>query len=130
MNITIKQTIGIIVTGVVLVMAIGYFQGLSLVDASAPSGLKAVAATTTAQAVTTTQSLVFATSTCSARVVSTVSSPIMIGFSDIQGLVPTGVQGHLQAASTTVVYDSGTFGCDAMRIMSFVNSTITVTETR
>lgn len=98
--------------------------------ASAPSGLPATVATTSQQALTTTASLVFATSTCAARVVSTTgTSGIMLGFSDKQGFVPTGNVGHWQPASTTVAYDSGQYGCGAVRIYSFVAQTITVSET-
>jgi hypothetical protein len=98
--------------------------------ASAPSGLPSTIATTSVPAVTTTAALVFATSSCAARVITTTASPIMIGFSDVQGFVPTGVQGHLQAASTTVSYDSGLYGCGAVRIYSFVAQSITVSESR
>jgi hypothetical protein len=44
--------------------------------------------------------------------------------------VPTALIGHLQAASTTVSYDSGIYGCNAVRIYSFASSIITVSESR
>jgi hypothetical protein len=52
----------------------------------------------------------------------------MLTFSDYANQTPTGVFGHLQAASTTVVYDSGQFGCDRVKAYSFGASTITITE--
>jgi hypothetical protein len=55
----------------------------------------------------------------------------MLTFNDYAGQTPTGAFGHLQAASTTVVYDSGLYGCGAVKIYGFdANSVITVTETR
>ena len=54
----------------------------------------------------------------------------MLTFSDNQGKVPSGVYGHLQAASTTVAYDGGQYGCGAVRIYSFTSQAITVSESR
>jgi hypothetical protein len=100
-------------------------------SASAPSGLKATVATTTKYVVGTTASKPFATSTCSARIITTVEKPIMIMFTDKKGESPTAVLGHYQAASTTIAYDSGIYGCDAWRIYGHdANSTITLTETQ
>lgn len=98
--------------------------------AGAPSGLPATVATSSNPTVTTTAALVFATSSCAARIITTVASPIMITFSDNQGKVPTALYGHLQPASTTVAYDSGIYGCGAVRVYSFASSAISVTETR
>lgn len=100
------------------------------VEASAPSGLQTSVATTSVNGVTQTQSRVFATSTCNSRIVTTGATAVMIGFSDVQGFLPTNSSGHLQLASTTVAYDSGVYGCDAWRVASQGNSTITVSETR
>lgn len=64
----------------------------------------------------------FATSTsCAARVVTTVSQPIKILFSGVHiatssmGLTT----GHFQAASTTVVYDGGLYGCGVMTALGY-----------
>lgn len=101
------------------------------VDASAPSGLPAVIATSSNPTVTSTAALVFATSsTCSARIVSTTNTGIMLTFGDNQGKRPTGAYGHWQAASTTVAYDSGLYGCDAVFVYSSASQAISVTETR
>jgi len=54
----------------------------------------------------------------------------MVGFSDAQGFVPNVAKGFYQAASTTVAYDSGLYGCDAVRIYSFATQQITVLEAR
>ena len=86
-------------------------------------------ATTSIASVGTTASTLFATSTCAARVISTVEKPIMLTFSDYAGQTPTGTFGHLQSASTTVNYDAGLYGCGRVRVFGFdASSTITVTE--
>ena len=97
---------------------------------SASSGLPSSIATSSNPTVGTTAVLLFATSTCASRVITTVASPVMLTFSDNQGKVPTAVYGHLQGASTTVVYDSGLYGCDAVRAYGFVSSAISVSESR
>lgn len=100
------------------------------VKASDATVIPATVATSSNPTVGTTGVLVFATSTCSARIVTTYASPVMITFSDRIGQVPTGTYGHLQAASTTVAYDGGLYGCGAMKMYGFVSSAITVSESR
>lgn len=92
--------------------------------------LPATVATTSEPTVGTTASLVFATSTCGARVITTYASPIMLTFSDNQGSVPSGSFGFLQAASTTITYGNGSFGCGAYRVYSYIAGPITVMESR
>lgn len=126
-----KQIIG---TGLIVAMAL-VFLGLVIsqnqVYGSAPSGLKADLATTSQISLTTTAISLMATSSCSARVVSTTNKPIMLTFSDYAGQTPTGVFGVLQAASTTVVYDSGQYGCGLVKGISFdATSNITVIDVR
>lgn len=104
--------------------------GETRVRATDASVIPAVIATTSTNTITTSQQLVFATSTCGSRIVSTGASAVMIGFSDRQGFLPTGVVGHLQGASTTVAYDAGLYGCGAMRIYSYASQLVTVSETR
>lgn len=94
------------------------------------TNLPATVATTSNPTVNTTASLVFATSSCVARVISTTASPIMMTFTDAQGKVPTATFGVLQPASTTVSYDASQYGCGAVRIYSFVSGAITVQEAR
>ncbi len=100
------------------------------VGAAAPAGIQATVATTSLNAVSTTATTVFATSTCAARIVTTTASDIRITFSDYAAQTPTAAFGHLQTASTTVAYDGGIYGCDRMKVYSLVGSNITVTETR
>ena len=98
--------------------------------ASAPNGLVASIATTSNPTVGTTALLLFSTSTCDARIITTYASPIMLTFSQNQGKIPTATFGILQAASTTVAYDSGQYGCGAVTVYSFVSQAITVSESR
>lgn len=100
---------------------------------SAPTGLPATVATTSNPTVTTTTALVFATTTgggCAARIISTQNASTTATFSDLQGSVPTDSFGIQQAANTTVVYDSGQYGCGAVRIHSAATQLLTVIETR
>lgn len=92
--------------------------------------LPATVATSSNPTVGTTATLVFATSTCASRIVTTVASPVMITFSDRIGQTPTGAFGHLQAASSTVSYDASEYGCGAIKMYGFVSSAITVSESR
>lgn len=71
-------------------------------------------------------------SNCKARVVSTSgNSAIMISFGDVTGFGSTtvsGTAGHWQAASTTVAYDSGLFGCGRWTAFGYASTTVMVTE--
>lgn len=126
--------VSFVVAAIVLTVAAILFvmaDSSQLAHASAPSGLPATIATSSNPTVTTTASLVVATtSACAARIITTVASPVMITFGDTSFGGPTGTYGHLQPASTTVAYDSGLYGCGAVRIYSFVSSAITVSESR
>lgn len=105
-------------------------RGSDKASASAPSGLQATVATSTELAVSGTASTLISTSTCSARIISTRGNAIMLTFSDYANHTPTATFGHLQSASTTVVYDSGQYGCGKVKAYSYGTETITVTETR
>lgn len=73
--------------------------------------------------------LAFATSsTCTSRIVTTKTAPILLGFMD--SATATQQYGHLQAASTTVQYDSEIYGCGrwTARTADDSNTIISVTE--
>lgn len=98
--------------------------------ASFPGGQAAIA-TTSVAAVTGTASTVFATSSaCAARMITTQGSEIRVTFSDYAGQSPTATFGHNQPASTTVAYDGGIYGCGLVKVFSYSNQTLTVSETR
>lgn len=79
---------------------------------------------------------VFAENTaCKSRVITTSGlSAIMISFDDIPAAgnvgstTVSGTVGHWQAASTTVAYDSGIYGCGVWNVYGYASSTITVSE--
>ena len=79
-----------------------------------------------------------ATSTCSNRIITTRSSQLelafattSIGAADRYFSAPAGAgTGHLQLASTTVVYDSQFYGCGAIQAYSYTTQDITFTEVR
>lgn len=127
---TLQSSAFILLASLIIFCAFYFFAGVTPSAHATASELPAAVATTSVFAVSATPSLVFATSTCGARVISTTASPIMIGFSDNQGFVPSAITGMLQAASTTVTYSNGSFGCGAVRVYSFVTGSITVMESR
>lgn len=114
------------------------FQEARPAFASAPSGLNATVATTSPLTIGPTDAinvpLFGATTTtnngCAARVVTTTATPIMLEFTISASTTASGTVGHLQAASTTVVYDGGQYGCGLWTAYAFGTTTITVTETK
>ena len=128
-NMKTLQTPLLAIAVVAAILFLGY--SLSTVKAADSNGNPVTIATSTTAVVTNTAALVFATSTCSARVISTSgNSAIMIGFAERVGFVPNGLQGIWQAASTTVAYDGSQYGCGAVRIFSYGTQNITVQEGR
>lgn len=96
-------------------------------EASAPSGLPAAFASSSLQTVSASAaSTITATTTwCSSRVITTTGRDVMLTFDDAK--TPTGLFGHYQAASTTVAYDSGIYGCGAIKgFARDANTSVTV----
>jgi len=96
------------------------------------TGIQSTVATSSFQVVTAgTAQRLFATSTlCSARIITTQAGAIKLTFSDFLGQRPTGINGHIQTASTTVEYDSKIYGCNAVWVYPYGTDTLTLTETR
>ena len=129
MTLTNRHIIAAFIALGLTVFVLNLSTGLFNAQASAPSGLPATIATTSSQILTAaTAELVVATSSCSSRVITTSGSAVMMTFSANQGLIPSGFFGHLQAASTTVAYDSGLYGCNALTMYSFTTQYVTVSE--
>ena len=63
-------------------------------------------------------------SDCTNRVVSTASTTLMVTFGT---LTPSALVGAYQAASTSVAYENGTYGCGAITVWANSSSTVTVT---
>ena len=78
-----------------------------------------------------TVTLFAATDFCLNRVVTTQSQEIKVLFGDAIGLTATSVSatvGHLQAASTTVSYDAGLYGCGKMVGRATASTTVTISS--
>lgn len=74
---------------------------------------------------------------CAARIISTQGQAVALTFDGVSSstamsqLSLTLASGHIQAASTTVVYDSGLYGCNRIGIYGYgATTTVTITETR
>ena len=124
---------------IALVLTIVYLMGsqVSRVFAGAPSGIPATIATSSLMMVGSTSPVtLIATSSCSARIITTYATPVTLTFTDYLAQSPTATFGHLQAASTTVVYDSGQYGCGKVKAYGFeqnsaiASSSITITDSR
>lgn len=113
------------------------------VNATAPAGTNAQVATSSLLVVgpqsnvatgfgTTTSGTVREQNyTCSARVISTVGQPINISFASLSSTSLSQTTGFQQAASTTVTYDGGLYGCGYMTIRGQnASTTISIMETR
>lgn len=90
-------------------------------------GLPATVASSSVETVGTASLTLIATSSCSARIITTYAQPIMLTFRDTD--TPTGLFGHLQAASTTIAYSSSQFGCGKIKGIVAGTSAGTVTAT-
>ena len=99
--------------------------------AQAPSGLPASVYTeSTTSLGTTVLQLAATTTNCASRVVSTSGSAIMLGFTAANGTTTSGSVGIWQAASTTVAYDSGLYGCSQLSGYSYATDPITLIITQ
>ena len=125
MNIIQKTILALLITSLIFIVIVKTPK-----FGSAPAGQNATVATTTlSRTVGTSQTLLFATSSpaCTSRIISTTNGAIYLTFTDAQGITPTAITGHLQLGSTTVAYDSGLYGCDAVRAISATGGNVTVT---
>lgn len=112
---------------------VGYISLLLIqthdVKASAGALPATIASSTLAVVPSNTAIVLFSTSTCSSRIISTpATTTLMLTFSDAQ--TPTGVFGIYQAASTTKEYDSATYGCGQVRGLSNAASVVTLIDSR
>lgn len=96
---------------------------------AATSGLAAGVASSTEQTVSTSAVTIFATSSnCVNRVISTNASDIKLTFTQKEGRSPDSDTGVVQLASTSVAYDSGLWGCDAVQAYSYSSQVIELIE--
>ena len=132
-----EYKIGLVIVGLVA-LYLGYL-GIRVGPVElgqASSGLPGAFATSSSNAVpayadSLSWSVPFATSTsCASRVISTRGVGISLTLGEAgTTTIPTSIFGHAQAASTTVNYDSGVYGCGRWKATSVGAATvITVTE--
>ena len=124
----ISLGLGAVMIGIAIILL---FQPDST-NASAPAGAQAPVATSSAITMPANSAVaIAATSSCAARIITTSGQAVMLTFSSRSGqAAPTGSYGHIQAASTTVAYDSGLYGCDLLRAYSFGAQALTISESR
>lgn len=126
-----KDTKIILIALIAVLIIPFFFSNKSLVRVgSTPNGIVATVATSTNPSVSSTASVIFATSTCSSRTITTQQSALRLTFSDYNGATPTATFGVLQTASTTKEYDSAQYGCGLVKAYSYASDVITVLESR
>lgn len=126
------------VFGVLLILFVLLLVAVQPVLGSAPPGLPATMATTSSLvigppgATQLTSFLLATSSTCATRIVSTPENEIYLGFTGAFGTtsLSIGRSGIFQATGTTVVYDSGQYGCGTLTAISSATTTINISETR
>lgn len=130
--------IALIITFSVMVGLIfnALFSNPQIVQGSAPSGLPSNLniATTTQVGPQETNTLFTAKNNCASRIVRTQGQAIILGFADptngdVSSTTISSVIGFIQAASTTVAYDSGVYGCGRVTSYAEASTTLTTMET-
>lgn len=124
------KLLGILIIVIVGVAVYGMAGKANKLGSAVP-GLYALNATSSSVTVGTQLNATLFTNNlvCDSRVISTRANNIMLSFND--NIAPSATVGHLQLASTTVVYDSGQYGCGNVTAYGYTSSsTITVSEFR
>lgn len=133
---SLTTPITLLALGILVLAGVLLFKPLHTAIGGAFTGTSAYlqTATTTAVGPDTVKTL-FAAKTdgsCKSRVVTTQgTSAIMLSFGDTTGFGSTtigGTAGHLQAASTTEVYDGELYGCGRVTAFAWASSTLTTSE--
>lgn len=99
------------------------------VKGAAPMGMRADSGSTSYITLAShTAVQIFATSTCVSRIIGTASTSLRMTLSDSATNPASGV-GHVHSGSTTVMYDSGLYGCGLWRIYNPSDSAASTTIT-
>lgn len=137
-----KITIGIgvgVAIGLIVAMFAIVLTRTNEAQGSAPSGVESSVATSGPISFTAAQGnlgiILFATSTCASRVISTGSTSIMFTLTDkatssLGNVGIGGIYGHEQLGSTTIAYDSGLYGCGMWKLKTGNAGSIHITETK
>lgn len=130
-------SLALIGIGLILIAVVLFFKPInSAIGAAFPGTISYLQiATTTAVGPQDGEDTIFASNdSCKARVITTRGdSAIMLSFGDktngdFSSTTLAATIGHLQSASTTVVYDSSLYGCGRWTAYAWVSSTISVSE--
>ena len=140
------MTLKLISLSVAAVLVVGMVFAILTLQSNFAAGSAPIGLAATQQVATTTEVGPEATVTlfanrgqnCSARIVSTINGDgqsITLLFADttnndVSSTTLSGVIGHFQAASTTVMYDGGLYGCGRMTAQAYSSTTITISEFR
>jgi len=115
--------------GGILIAVIAAFTGASTFGAAAPGTAGTMASTSVINLPANTVVTIAASSTCVARVITTgTAGGLSVTLDD--KFSPTGGVGFWQAASTTVVYDAGQFGCGRVKAVSNTAQTLFIADVR
>lgn len=125
---TLKQSFTILALVGVGIFFASIFVEIQHAHAANTNQSPTTVATSSARILTTAPSFVFATSSCTTRVISTTGSAINISFGATAQ--PSMGAGILQGASTTVVYDASQYGCGAVYVYSLSAATTSWLESR
>src|SRR3990167_3254587 len=122
-----KKTLSFISVLVLLVLAVvGFWTVSEPAESSAPPGLQVNVATSSTFLIGNIAKILTATTTCSARIITTTGNAVMLSWyaNALQG-TSTPIIGTIQAASTTVAYEAQTYGCGQMSVLgvTFSNGT-------
>src|SRR3990167_102844 len=128
----IVMSVGVI--GVVFFLALWVMNSTQKAESSAPIGLPATIATVSQIVVGPTERIVIFEEKrfCSSRIVSSRNSELLLGFasSSVSGMATSSThlalsgRGLTQAASTTVAYDGGLYGCGPVAALAYASTTI------
>ena len=103
---------------VILAVVVSLNLNLQGAQGAAPGGMLTMVATSSTIDATSASRVAFASSTdCTSRVITVpVGGGIRISFADLPGITLSATVGHIQAASTTVTYDAGLYGCGQLTV--------------
>lgn len=136
MKLTITHLVLCVVLAVLVAGFTLYMVVPGLAFGSAPPGTPSTqrTATTTEVGPQQTKTLFAANAFCASRIIRTQGEPVYISFADptngdVASTTLAWNVGFFQAASTTVAYDSGLYGCGRMTVKALASTTITSAET-
>lgn len=139
---TLYRIATVFAIGLAMLVSLFAVMQTRIASAQAPFGLPATVSTTSSMVIgpniayntvlkdylgTTTNETSFL---CSSRIISTTGSAIMLMFSSSGSTTLSGSIGNYQAASTTMAYDGGLYGCGYWTFYAYATTTVAITQTR